>query len=111
MDQQPAPTRPDSTAATRLKDRLSSPTGIAVVALALGLGTGYVFSQGRAQLHEANVACMSAPGVISCGPVDSPGHADYAVPLDVAWTKDGSFHSGGRPDCLAPTAAARSRCG
>ncbi|WP_328529726.1 hypothetical protein OG984_00495 [Nocardioides sp. NBC_00368] len=100
MDQQASRGHDD---ATRLGDRLFTPIGIAVAALLLGLVIGFVFAQGRSHMHEANVACMSAVGAISCGPLDSPGQGEYGVPLDVAWTKDGVFHSDGRPDCLPPT--------
>lgn len=102
MDQLQAPTR-GRAAAVRLRDRLSTPAGVAVVALLLGLVAGYVIGQGRSHMHEADVACLSASGTISCGPLDSPGAAKYGVPLDVAWTKDGTFHADGRPDCLPPT--------
>ena len=102
MGQQQAPTGHGHAAESR-GSRLSSPEARAVVALVLGLGAGYLFSQGRPRMHEADVACLSAPGSISCGPVDSPGHAEYGVPLDVAWTKDGNFHPDGRPACLPPT--------
>ena len=102
MDQLQAPTR-GRAAAVRLRDRLSTPAGVAVVALLLGLVAGYVIGQGRSHMHEAEVACLSASGTISCGPLDSRGAAEYGVPLDVAWTKDGTFHADGRPDCLPPT--------
>lgn len=89
--------------AARLRDRLSTPAGAAVVSLLLGLVAGYVVGEGRSDMHEADVACLSAPGTISCGPLGSPGHAEYRLPLDVAWTKNGTFHFDGRPDCLPPT--------
>lgn len=88
---------------TRLMTWVATPAGAAVAALVLGLASGYLAGQGRSDLHEADVACLSAAGAISCGPLDSPGSAEYAVPLDVAWTKDGTFHPDGRPECLPPT--------
>jgi hypothetical protein len=101
MDQ-PAPTR-GRPVAVQLRDRLSTPAGVAVAALLLGLVVGYMVGQERSHMYEADVACLSAPGTISCGPPDSPGDAEYRVPLDVAWTKDETFHADGRPDCLPPT--------
>jgi hypothetical protein len=102
MDRQQAPKR-GRPVGVQLRDRLSTPAGVGGVALLLGLVAGYAAGQGRSHMHEANVACLSAPGTISCGPLDSPGDAEYGVPLDVAWTKDGTFHADGRPDCLPPT--------
>lgn len=104
MDRKQEPeTGRDQTVISRLLTRLRTPIGIAVVALLLGVAAGYVVGQERPSMHEAQVACLSAPGVISCGPVDSPGRAVYAVPRDVAWTANGTFHPGGRPACLPPT--------
>jgi hypothetical protein len=104
MDQQQAPTTRQGQAVTsRLRDRLSTAAGVAVVVLLLGLLAGYAVGRARSHLHEADVACRSVPGAISCGSVDSPGEAQYGVPLDVAWTKNGTFHPDGRPDCLPPT--------
>ena len=104
MDRQQEPNAGASrSVASRLRDRLRTPAGLAVATLLLGLVAGYVAGHERSSMHEAEVACMSAPGSISCGPVDSPGDAEYGVPLDVAWTKNGTFHSGGRPACLPPT--------
>ncbi|MDP3890682.1 hypothetical protein [Nocardioides sp.] len=104
MDQSQAPTSERTLAGSgRLRDRLSTPTGLVAVALVAGLGVGYLTGQGRSHLHETEVACLSAPGVMSCGPIDAPGRAEYLVPKDVAWTQDGAYHSGGRPDCLPPT--------
>lgn len=93
-------TRPVS---SRLRDRLTTPAVAVGLVMVLGVVAGYVAGQGRSHMHEADVACLSAPGTISCGPVSSPGDAEYGVPLDVAWTEDGSFHADGRPGCLPPT--------
>jgi hypothetical protein len=35
--------------------------------------------------------------------VDRRADWTYGVPLDVAWTSDGTFNEGGRPECLPPT--------
>jgi hypothetical protein len=83
--------------------RLATPAGAVVIALLLALVVGYLLGRGRSHMHEADVACLSAPGAISCGPLDSPGAAEYGVPLDVAWTEGGTFHPDGRPACLPPT--------
>src|SRR4051794_19168505 len=103
MDRQQEPTSPEQAVTLRPRDRLSTTAGFALVVLLLGLVAGFAVGQGRSHMHEADVACMSAPGAISCGPIESPGDAEYGVPLDVAWTRNGSFHPDGRPDCLPPT--------
>lgn len=88
---------------SRRRARLTTPTGVAITALVVGLLAGYFVGEGRSDTHEETVACLSAPRTISCGPLESPGRAEYTVPLDVAWTQDGAFHADGRPDCLPPT--------
>lgn len=104
MERQQEPnTGASPSVASRLRDRLRTPAGVAVATLLVGILAGYVVGQQRSSMREADVACMSAPGVISCSPTDSPGRAVYAVPLDVAWTKNGTFHPDGRPACLPPT--------
>lgn len=102
MNEQQAPTRARAADAS-VRGWWGTPAGRAVVLLTLGLTIGYLVGQARSPMHEAEVACLSAPGFISCGPLDSPGSAEYSVPLDVAWTKDATFHDGGRPACLPPT--------
>lgn len=48
--------------------------------------------------------CLSAPGVISCSDDADRGSGEFMVPRDVAWVGfDGSFHDGGRPECLPAT--------
>jgi hypothetical protein len=55
-------------------------------------------------MHEAEVRCLSAVGDISCTDDPDPGHAEFRVPRDVAWTDaNGDFHEGDRPQCLPPT--------
>lgn len=75
---------------------------VAALLLLLGLVVGYVIGERGPRTEEADVACMSAELIISCSPLDSPGHGEYWVPLDVAWTKNGTLHPSGRPECLPP---------
>jgi hypothetical protein len=87
----------------RLQRPLALPVGIAALAVVMSVVAGYVAGAHQSDMHQATVACLSAPGAISCGPVESPGHAEYGVPRDVAWTQDGVFYGDGRPECLPPT--------
>jgi hypothetical protein len=87
----------------RLQRPLALPVGIAALAVVMSVVAGYLAGAHQSDMHLATVACLSATGAISCGPVESPGDAEYGVPLDVAWTQDGVFHEGGRPECLPPT--------
>ena len=72
--------------------------------LVVGLGLGFVAGQQRSAARDAEVRCLSASGTISCTDDPDPGHGEYWVPRDIAWTDaGGSLHIGGRPDCLPPT--------
>ena len=76
----------------------------AAACLVLGLGIGYIVGQQRPAMHQAEVTCLSAVGAISCTDDPEPGHGEFWVPRDVAWTdSSGSLHMDGRPECLPPT--------
>ena len=67
---------------------------IASAAVAFGIGRHF-------RINTEDVKCLSAPGTIGCTLKDG---WDVSVPLDVAWTdSQGTFHEGGRPECLPPT--------
>lgn len=70
------------------------------VLLVASVAAGYFWGRG-ARLVTEDVRCLSAAGAISCTLDDG---WTVSVPLDVPWTDTrGSFHEGGRPDCLPPT--------
>jgi hypothetical protein len=76
----------------------------AAALLVVGLAVGYFAGQQRPAMHKAEVRCLSAIGDISCTDDPDPGHGEFRVPRDVAWTDSrGSFHMGDRPECLPPT--------
>ena len=69
-----------------------------VASLVIAVGIGAVAGRATAvTTHQA--VPMSAEGAVS---IEADGWT-YGVPMDVAWVgADGSFHDGGRPDCLPP---------
>lgn len=88
---------------------------MALAALAVGAGLGYLLGQRDPVMHTTQARCLAAEGTISCMPSDDNGHVDrgadwtYGVPLDVAWTRNGTFSESGRPPCLPPTGRGLSR--
>ncbi|MCW2773462.1 MAG: hypothetical protein JWN91_1788 [Nocardioides sp.] len=71
-----------------------------VIALMAVAFAGFAVGRGSRVVTE-DVGCLSAEGVIGCTLRDG---WDVSVPLDVAWTDaQGTFHQGGRPQCLPPT--------
>lgn len=70
----------------------------------MGLAVGYLAGKQRPAMHEAEVTCLSTVSDISCTDDPDPGHGEFGVPRDVAWIDSGgSFHMGGRPECLPPS--------
>jgi uncharacterized membrane protein len=86
----------------RVRQPLTLPMGLAAMTVLVSAVAGYIAGRHQSEMNEATVSCLSTAGTISCGLVGSPGHAEYAVPRDVAWTQYGVFHEDGRPDCLSP---------